>query len=199
MTKVRRNKWSCTLLLGFVASLSQYALATKVDTVLNGTTLPAAYASSSTPLSVVKISSADDITIEATIETKGAVLPLAIAQQNSISSLKSNDSAAAVAKAEQRGLFRIYRSNLLKKTYQHVIYPESAIDRNQTGDVILKITITRDGKIKTVDYHKRAEYNSLNKAATKAVYNAKPFPVAPSQLKGETFEVIMPIKFRLAG
>ena len=101
--------------------------------------------------------------------------------------------------AQQAGLFRIYRSNLLKKTYQHVIYPESAIDRNQQGDVILKLTISRDGKIQNVNYDKRADFNSLNKAAARAVKNSSPFPAAPKNLHGEFFEVIMPIKFRLAG
>ena len=100
--------------------------------------------------------------------------------------------------AQQAGLFRIYRSNLLKKTYQHVIYPGSAIDRNQQGDVILKLTISRMGDIQKVDYDKRADFSSLNKAAARAVKNATPFPAAPKQLVGETFEVIMPIKFRLA-
>jgi len=100
--------------------------------------------------------------------------------------------------AQQAGLFRIYRSNLLKKTYQHVTYPSSAIDRDQQGDVILKLTISRDGDIQKVDYDKRADFSSLNKAAARAVKNATPYPAAPKQLLGETFEVIMPIKFRLA-
>ena len=104
-----------------------------------------------------------------------------------------------LSSAQQAGLFRIYRSNLLKKTYQHVIYPESAIDRNQQGDVILTLVIARDGQIQSVDYDKRADFSSLNKAAARAVKNATPYPPAPKQLNGESFEVIMPIKFRLAG
>lgn len=111
----------------------------------------------------------------------------------------SAQSVQPAQSAQQAGLFRIYRSNLLKKTYQHVIYPSSAIDRNQQGDVILKLTISRDGKIQQVDYNKRADFSSLNKAATRAVKNATPYPSAPKHLYGESFEVIMPIKFRLAG
>ncbi len=144
--------------------------------------------------SVTRISSADQITIE----VKNGTEQLAMAQ-NTAAPADSADDAAAIFAAEQKGLFRIYRSNLLKKTYQHVIYPESAIDRNQQGDVVLKVLISRSGKVKSIVYDKRAEFNSLNKAATKAVYNAKPFPPAPSRLEGETFEVVMPIRFRLAG
>ena len=108
--------------------------------------------------------------------------------------IASQDSSSA----QQAGLFRIYRSSLLKKTYQHVIYPGPAIDRDQQGDVILKLTINREGEIQSVDYDKRADFNSLNKAAARAVKKATPYPPAPKQLHGETFEVIMPIKFRLA-
>ena len=64
--------------------------------------------------------------------------------------------------------------------------------------MVLKITIRRDGKIEQVDYHRRAEFNSLNKAATRAVYQARPFPAAPARLEGENFVIVMPIKFRLA-
>lgn len=137
--------------------------------------------------SVLKSTDDNEITIKLDNPDKKTLV-----SQNAI--LASQNSSSA----QQAGLFRIYRSNLLKKTYQHVIYPGSAIDRDQQGDVILKLTISRKGEIQNVDYDKRADFNSLNKAATSAVKNAMPYPAAPKQLLGETFEVIMPIKFRLA-
>lgn len=147
----------------------------------------------STGQSVEKSTDANEITIK----LKTVHSELALAQNTSVKAPTS--AVPEISTAEQAGLFRIYRSNLLKKTYQHVIYPESAIDRNQQGDVILKLTITRDGEIQSVLYDKRADFSSLNKAAARAVKNAKPYPAAPKRLNGDTFEVIMPIKFRLAG
>lgn len=140
--------------------------------------------------SVIKSTDENEITIK--LNNERPTLALA---QNSVVEVPP----APQISAEQAGLFRIYRSNLLKKTYQHVIYPESAIDRNQQGDVILKLIISRDGQIKSVQYGQRADFSSLNKAAARAVKNAKPYPPAPKRLNGETFEVTMPIKFRLAG
>ena len=125
--------------------------------------------------SVLKSTDDNEITIKLDNPTEKTIV-----SQNII--IASQDTSSA----QQAGLFRIYRSNLLKKTYQHVIYPGSAVDRDQQGDVILKLTISRDGDIQKVDYDKRA------------VKNAMPYPAAPKQLLGETFEVIMPIKFRLA-
>ncbi len=98
----------------------------------------------------------------------------------------------------QDGLLRIYRSNLLKKTYRYVIYPETSIDNHQEGDVILKLTVNRGGEIKKLKFHSKSEFIELNRAASKAVKKAKPFPPVPSRLEGETFEILMPIKFRLA-
>ncbi len=109
------------------------------------------------------------------------------------------DSIDRASDPEQKGLLRIYRSNILKKTYKFVVYPESAIDNDHEGIVVLRVTVDRDGQVKKIDYASRAIYNSLNKAARQAVYSARPFPAVPGRVKGETFELLMPIRFRLTG
>lgn len=106
---------------------------------------------------------------------------------------------AAIASAEQSALLKIYRSNLLKKTYQHVVYPDSAIEKSQEGEVVLMVTVDRNGKVKAIDYDSRARFNSLNKAASIAVKRAKPYPAVPARLEGQTFQISMPIRFRLQG
>lgn len=97
----------------------------------------------------------------------------------------------------QKALLKIYRSNLLKKTYQHVEYPESSIEDNEEGDVILQLTVERNGKVKQIAYHSKSKHHSLNLAARSAVKKARPFIAAPSTLEGERFEILMPIRFRL--
>lgn len=98
----------------------------------------------------------------------------------------------------QKGLLRIYRSNVLKLTYQQIVYPENAIENNHEDDVVLKIVLDREGNIENMGYQARARYNSLNRAARKAVLKAAPFPTAPSMLEGNTFELTIPVKFRLS-
>jgi len=109
------------------------------------------------------------------------------------------DSIESAIDPQQKGLLRIYRSNLLKKAYKHIVYPESAIDKNQEGDVILRITIDRSGEVRDIKYDLRSGFNSLNKAALSAIEDAQPFPVVPKRIKGERFELLMPIRFRLTG
>lgn len=139
---------------------------------------------------IVRTSTQDNITIA--VKT--------ISKQSPPQAIKGPNSKTAESKhlLMQKGLFRIYRSNLLKKTYQHVIYPDSAIDKNQQGNVILKVVIDRSGALQSVNFHSRANFNSLNKAAKRAVNNAKPYPSAPAKLEGEIFEILMPIRFRLS-
>lgn len=177
------------LLLGLGLLLSsQFTLAEPATNVVGGNSV-----SGVNSQTVEKSTDANEITIK--LKTRRP--EFALAQNTSV--IAPTTAVPEISAAEQAGLYRIYRSNLLKKTYQHVIYPESAIDRNQQGDVVLKLTITRDGDIQSVLYDKRADFSSLNKAAERAVKNAKPYPPAPKRLNGDSFEVIMPIKFRLAG
>lgn len=125
--------------------------------------------------------------------------PLGLAAKDNEEKSLLPDSIDNASDPQQKGLLRIYRSNLLKKTYKHIVYPDSAIDKNQEGDVILRVTVDRSGKVKNIKYDLRARYNSLNKAAKSAIESAQPFPEVPSRIEGDVFELLMPIRFRLTG
>ena len=97
----------------------------------------------------------------------------------------------------ENGLLDLYKSNLLKRVYSYVIYPARAIDRNQEGTVVLKVTVNRKGKVLNIKNDEPSRYRLLNSAATKAVKKASPFPTAPRKLQGSTFDIEFPIVFRL--
>lgn len=97
----------------------------------------------------------------------------------------------------QQVLLKIYRSNLLKKTYKHVVYPESSIKINEEGEVVLIVQVDRNGKVLDVDYESKSPSGALNRAAKNAVKRAKPFSKAPKALEGDKFAIQMPIRFRL--
>lgn len=140
------------------------------------------------PQTVVRTTTQNDITIA--VESRQN-------QANNDTVAEPNGISTNTAKIQQ-GLLLIYRSNLLKKTYQHVVYPETSIDDNQQGDVVMHVVITRDGKVKSLEFETRAPFASLNRAAKRAIENAQPFPPAPKPLIGDEFDILMPIKFRLA-
>lgn len=106
-------------------------------------------------------------------------------------------SAEELLEQKQKSLTDVYRSNILKLTYQNTIYPKRSISLNHEGMVIYKVTINRDGKLINIEEEQLAEYSLLNKAARKAIKKASPFPDAPDDLVGETFIFNLPFNFKL--
>lgn len=117
--------------------------------------------------------------------------------------LQEKSEAAKAAKAEEearakvKALANVYRANMLRLTYRHVVYPSRALDRGISGDVVMAITIDRRGRMQNLDFAIKANSNLLNRAAEKAVENAAPFPSVPKQLVGESFTFKIPIRFRI--
>ena len=105
--------------------------------------------------------------------------------------------AGGVDAARIDAMRNIYRANMLRLTYRYVIYPATALSKNQEGTVIMKVTVNRAGKVVSISPEKLSEFVALNKAAEKALKKASPFPAVPAQLPGDKFEFSIPIKFRI--
>ena len=104
--------------------------------------------------------------------------------------------ALAEINEQKKELLKIYRSTILTSTYKKIVYPSSAIDKNQQGKVVLKVIVNRSGKVQSIDLKEKSKYKLLNKAADRAVTKAH-FPSVPSELEGNEFEFLLPIKFSL--
>lgn len=122
---------------------------------------------------------------------------------NPASLLASNskgDELANIALAEmieqKKYLLKLYRSTILTSTYKKIVYPSSAIDKNQQGKVVLKVVVDRSGKVQSIDLKEKSKFKLLNNAADRAVTKAH-FPSVPSELEGDEFEFLLPIKFSL--
>ena len=115
------------------------------------------------------------------------------------SNTKDNDlanNALAELNKQKKQLLRFYRSTILTSTYKKIVYPSSAIDKNQQGKVVLKVIVDRSGKVQSIDIKEKSKFKLLNKAANRAVTKAH-FPSVPSELEGDEFEFLLPIKFSL--
>ena len=111
--------------------------------------------------------------------------------------MSGSDTANESANANEQ-LLNVYRSNILALTYQNLIYPTRAIDRGQEGNVVLKWSVSRKGTVKDVSFEKNSAHALLDRAASKAVEKASPYPDVPRKLKGSNFEITLPIKFKLS-
>ena len=95
------------------------------------------------------------------------------------------------------GLRLLYRSNVMKMIYGRVVYPSRSIDRDQEGEVVLKVILKRNGELVSASVDKESEYKLLNKAALRAVELAEPFPNAPEKLTDKQIELLVPIRFQI--
>lgn len=102
-----------------------------------------------------------------------------------------------LAEQKQQSLKEVYRSNILKLTYQNTIYPKRSISLSHEGMVIYKVTVNRSGKLTNLEEEQLTEHSLLNKAARKAIKKASPFPEAPDDLKGNEFVFSLPFNFKL--
>lgn len=92
---------------------------------------------------------------------------------------------------------QIYIAKLTKWTGNFVTYPRGALRNQQQGTVRLTVTLARDGRVKDVQILEKSEYDTLNKAATRAVKSASPYPAVPDAITGEQFLFTVPVVFRL--
>lgn len=92
---------------------------------------------------------------------------------------------------------QLYISKLTKWTGSYVKYPKFAIRNEQQGTVRLTVTLARNGKVLDVQYMEKSQYEQLNKAASRAVSNASPYPAVPDEIAGDTFVFTVPVVFRL--
>lgn len=90
-----------------------------------------------------------------------------------------------------------YATGLIRKIYGKVEYPAPAVRRNQEGSVRMRLTLNPNGSIASVAMVEEAPYESLNKEAERAIKSAAPFDPLPGSLQNSTFEIEVPIAFRL--
>lgn len=107
------------------------------------------------------------------------------------------DSEAYSFTAENLLSEQIYIAKLTKWTSNFVTYPRGALRNQQQGTVRLTVTLARDGRVKDVQILEKSEYDTLNKAATRAVKSASPYPAVPDAINGEQFLFTVPVVFRL--
>ena len=94
---------------------------------------------------------------------------------------------------------QLYYSQLAKYTHKYLEYPSRAWDRGREGNIRLRVTIDRSGKVKNAEILDEAKYKSLNKEAKSAVYRASPYPAIPKEIKGEEYDFTFRIVFKITG
>ncbi|PWK53409.1 TonB family protein [Pleionea mediterranea] len=90
-----------------------------------------------------------------------------------------------------------YVRELIAEVKQYQEYPRQALIDRDEGDVLVKVTIDRQGEVINTNLLERSGSRTLDKAVLKMVRRASPFAAMPPELSGEQFEFEIPFSFQL--
>ena len=76
-------------------------------------------------------------------------------------------------------------------------YPDAARARSNQGDVAVQFTIDRLGAVVASRVVRSSGSSALDDEALAVLQRANPLPAPPSQLGGPTFDLTLPIQFRI--
>ena len=96
----------------------------------------------------------------------------------------------------QDELFNSYFSIVRKQVLTNIQYPRRAAKEGIEGMVMVRLKVDRGGSLSSVEVAQSAD-DVLDAEAERAVKKAAPFPKPADALKGNDFEFIVPIVFKL--
>lgn len=80
---------------------------------------------------------------------------------------------------------------------RHKRYPVEARIRHVEGEVLLRFTMDRTGKVRSASLTKGSGAPMLDAEALAMLVRAQPLPPLPTQVRGEQVELVVPINYRL--
>ena len=77
------------------------------------------------------------------------------------------------------------------------LYPKIAQMRGWQGELVLEVKLNGDGALISSKIVKGSGFDVLDNEGLEMVNRASPFPVPPEILKGKSFSILVPIRFKL--
>lgn len=114
------------------------------------------------------------------------ITPAPIPAPASTPSLASQSQAAAA-----------WQSKLLAHIQRYKRYPHQARRRGQEAVIYVQVTITRNGEVIKHQLEKASRFKALNREVLNLITRAQPLPPPPTEVKGETLEILLPVIFSL--
>jgi protein TonB len=90
-----------------------------------------------------------------------------------------------------------YGNLLSREVAKHKQYPKIAQMRGWQGDVEVDVQIDGSGNLISSKVRTSSGFEALDKQALEMVKKAAPFPLPPEALRAKTFNVIIPVSFKL--
>jgi protein TonB len=100
--------------------------------------------------------------------------------------------AAAMARARAS-----WEKALVSHLNRYKRYPDAARARGAKGDVRVRFTLDRTGQVTAATVVDGSGYPALDEEALAVLQRASPLPAPPDQVAGATFDLVLPIQFRI--
>lgn len=99
-------------------------------------------------------------------------------------------------KARRMSMEEFYRASVRQKLEQKKVYPPLARRLGQTGTVVLKFVLGKDGTLLNSEVAEASPYPVLNEAA-KNLLASSSFEPIPAELEKPSWEFTIPVEYRL--
>ena len=90
-----------------------------------------------------------------------------------------------------------YGTLLGRAIAKHKQYPRIAQTRGWKGEELLDLKLDGNGKVLSAGIRQGSGYEALDKQALEMVRKASPFPAPPEALRNRTFNITVPVSFKL--
>ncbi len=74
--------------------------------------------------------------------------------------------------------------------------PQLPVTSPKTGNVLLKLTISRDGQLLDIQMERSSGSGSLDDGVMEAARLASPYPPLPAEITGDRRTFLLPVSFR---
>jgi periplasmic protein TonB len=92
-----------------------------------------------------------------------------------------------------------WQKQIVTQLGKHRRYPQEARARRHQGDVMVKFTVDRGGRVLSSAILQSSGSSHLDAEALAVIDRAAPLPEPPEDLAGERFDLELPIRFRIKG
>ena len=112
----------------------------------------------------------------------------------SFGSFNSQTTIEKRAEVESISLWVKEINSQIKKTIK---YPKIAKDRNQSGRVLISLSLRTNGNLEDINIEKSSGFKSLDQSAINSIKKLSEFASAPFESKNKLFTFILPINYEL--
>jgi protein TonB len=109
----------------------------------------------------------------------------------------TENSVGRHADAELDELKMRYLKALVRRIQQKKYYPSKARLKREEGEVLVAFLIERSGRIGNIHVTRSSGSPSLDAAAVKTLERVNPFQALPEELEMQSWELAVPIAYRL--